>query len=402
MIVEKRRPGTRYTPPLEHPNRADLSCMKRAATDSLLDFPTSFSRSDGIDLLRGLLALWVMFAHLVPWAGMTSGIDPALQFFMTGLGRVFQPMAETHPAVLGFIVLSGYCIHRNGFRRSEGHLQAYAIRRFFRIIPVYLLASLAGVAAFLAASALDPRAAAALSGTTEITTRCLAVKLTGISVLLPRFHECSFEGNAPLTTVMVEIWLYALYAIAVFVLLRHGKERVFWSWLIPLWALGTVYAYRHPDLLSWWHNGSLLGFAVYWWLGAKFVSPDFCTSIKRWRWLIALGWLALTACLLFKVPDWALLVEVRKLFFAALIGSLIAEIDAMRLQFTRPATGIGRAGYSLYAFHAPLLIYLLLSGLHWSLVAALTISTSLVAYAAFEAPLTRLGKRLSAPPQATA
>lgn len=375
--------------------------MNRTATDSLLDFPTSFSRSDGIDLLRGLLALWVMFAHLVPWSGMTSGIDPALQFFMAGLGRVFQPMAETHPAVLGFIVLSGYCIHRNGFRRSEGLLRHYAIRRFFRIIPVYLLASLAGVAAFLAASAIDPRAAAALSGTSEITTRCLIVKLTGISVLLPRFHECSFEGNAPLTTVMVEIWLYALYATAVFVLLRYGKERVFWSWLIPLWALGAVYAYRHPHLLSWWHNGSLLGFSVYWWLGAKFVGPDFCTSIKRWRWLIALGWLALTACLLLKVPEWALLVEIRKLFFALLIGSMIAEIDAMRLQFTRFATGIGRAGYSLYAFHAPLLIYLLLSGLHWSLVAALTIGTSLIAYAAFEAPLTRLGKRLSVPHQAT-
>lgn len=376
--------------------------MKGSTTDALLDFPASFSRSDGIDLLRGLLALWVMFAHLVPWSGMTSGSDPALQFFMAGLGRVFQPMAETHPAVLGFIVLSGYCIHRNGFRCNEGRLQSYAIRRFFRIVPVYLLASLAGVAAFLAASALDPQTAAALSGTREISTRCLAAKLTGISVLLPRFHECSFEGNAPLTTVMVEIWLYALYAIVVFALLRPGKERAFWSWLLPLWALGVFYAYHHPHLLSWWHNGSLLGFAVYWWLGAKFVSPDFCALIKKWRWLVAFAWLMLTACLFFKKPDWPLLVEVRKCAFAMLIGSFVAEIDAMRLQFTRLATGIGRAGYSLYAFHAPLLFYLLISGLHWGLVATLTIGASLVAYAAFEAPLTRLGKRLSAAPRATA
>jgi peptidoglycan/LPS O-acetylase OafA/YrhL len=245
--------------------------------------------------------------------------------------------------------------------------------------------------------ALDPRVAAALSGTQEISTRCIGAKFSGISVFLPRFHECSFEGNAPLTTVMVEIWLYALYALVVFALLKRKDDRVFWSWLIALWTIGAIYVSGRPHLLSWWHNGSLLGFALYWWLGAKFIDPGFCASVRKWRWLAALTWLALTLCLLFKVPDWPLLVEARKILFSILIGSLIAEIDSMRLRIGGLATGIGRAGYSLYAFHAPLLVYLLLSGLHWVLVATLTVSISLLIYATFEGPLVRLGKRLSQP-----
>lgn len=358
----------------------------------LLDAPVSFARSEGIDLLRALFALWVMFAHLIPWAGMVSGGNEFLRFFFAGLGRVFQPMAETHPAVLSFIVLSGYCIHRNGFRRGEGLLRSYAIRRLFRIFPVYVLASIVGILGFFASSALAPEITVTLSGTQAISAKCIAAKFTGISVFLPSFHECSFQGNAPLTTVMVEIWLYGLYALAVFSVLRHKKERVFGLWLIGLSVVGAFYVYKRPHLLSWWHNGSLLGFALYWWLGAKFLDPVFRATVRKWRWLSGIGWLMLTVCLLSRYPDWPVLAELRKVLFAILVGSLIAEIDMKNYQVFRLGAALGKAGYSIYAFHAPLLIYFLLWGAPWGMVAVFTIGASLIIYIAFEAPFIRLGK----------
>ena len=104
----------------------------------------SFARSEGIDLLRAFFALWVLFAHLVPWAGLVSDGSILLRFLFAGLGRVFQPAAETHPAVLGFMVLSGYCIHRNGFRRLEGSPKQDALRRFFGGAAVCVRASRLG------------------------------------------------------------------------------------------------------------------------------------------------------------------------------------------------------------------------------------------------------------------
>lgn len=364
-----------------------------SAPVALIDAPVSTARSEGIDLLRACFALWVMFAHLVPWAGMISGGNDLIRFLLAGLGRLFQPAAETHPAVLGFIVLSGYCIHRNGFRRHEGSLQTYAVRRVFRILPVYILASIAGVLGFLASSSLAPETTVLLSGTQSLSARCIAAKFAGISVFLPSFHECSFQGNAPLTTVMVEIWLYALYALVVFFFLKRGIERKFWSWLLVASAIGVFYVYKHPHLLSWWHNGSLLGFALYWWVGAKFLDPGFRAAIRKRRWLVGLGWLALTACLLSKYPGWPILVELRKIAFAALIGSLIAEIDLKNYRIFGFGAALGKAGYSIYAFHAPLLIYLLVSGVPWVLVAVLTIGASLAIYAAYEAPFIRLGRK---------
>jgi peptidoglycan/LPS O-acetylase OafA/YrhL len=56
---------------------------------------------------------------------------------------------------------------------------------------------------------------------------------------------------------------------------------------------------------------------------------------------------------------------------------------------------VGRAGYSLYAFHAPLLVLTLTFGAPWWLAAATTIAMSLGIYVLYEKPLTDLGKRLA-------
>src|SRR5436305_2043135 len=80
--------------------------------------PQLRGRSGGIDAIRGLFALWVLLTHLIPWSVAVQGNDAVPNILRTShdlLQQLFHPSIERHPAVLGFIVLSGYCIHRNGF-----------------------------------------------------------------------------------------------------------------------------------------------------------------------------------------------------------------------------------------------------------------------------------------------
>jgi peptidoglycan/LPS O-acetylase OafA/YrhL len=359
----------------------------------LADLPLRTERAPAIDLLRAAFALWVLFSHLMPWARQAAGESAPLEPVISALARLFQPQAETHPAVLGFIVLSGYCIHRNGLRRHAADLGGYAIRRGFRIVPVYVLATLAGVAVFLAGQALAPGLVAALSGTRAITADCLAVKLTGVSAFLPGLHECSFQGNAPLTTVMVEMWLYAAYPLLLALALHRG-ERATWGAILVIWAAGLAWAAWHPADVSWWHNGSFAGYLLYWWIGAKFNDPRALALARRWAWALAAGWLLLSVAEL--VGGSALmLVELRKIVLAIGFGAAINLLDREWTSLPRALAAAGKAGYSLYAFHAPLLILCFALGAPWWVAGAAAIGCGFAAYALVEAPCLRLGRRLA-------
>jgi peptidoglycan/LPS O-acetylase OafA/YrhL len=364
----------------------------------MLDAPIFSRRSDGLDLLRAVLALWVVFAHLVPWSdvvGPSVSAPLPLLWTMRTLGAVFQSAGETHPAVLGFIVLSGYCIHRNGFRRRGGDLGGYAIRRAFRIYPVYVLATLVGIALFILSASISPTVAGVLAGTAEITGACTAVKLVGLSAIFPSFHECAFQGNAPLATVMVEMWLYGIYPLLVSLILRQRSERWLWALLALVWLAGVVAMTHRPWLKGWWHNGSLAGFLLYWWIGAKFLDPTFIRTTYRWRWALVAAWVALTIALIVIHVQAPIVVEARKLFLALLFGLAIVHIDDRQAALASSIAVLGRAGYSLYAFHAPLLYASLLLGAPWWLALALVLTVGTAMFYAIEQPFIRLGRRLS-------
>jgi len=140
------------------------------------------TRAEGLDALRLLLAVWVLAAHVAGWAAANTP-----SWFTTATGwlmKVFQPAAETHPAVLAFIVLSGYCIHRNGLRADNLEITPYVIRRTFRILPIFVLATVIGAVAG-AFVLTDP----------SISASGLALKLVGISAVVPSL-DCA-AGSAP-------------------------------------------------------------------------------------------------------------------------------------------------------------------------------------------------------------
>lgn len=310
--------------------------------------------------------------------------------FEQQLKPLFQAGGETHPSVLGFIVLSGYCIHRAGLRTGREDIGRYAQRRFWRIFPVYLVASIFGAAAITVAAMISTKALGMAGG--EANGWCLAAKLVGLPAWAPTLFKCSFAGNAPLNTVTAEIGLYALYpALLLGVGSRFG-ERGIWLVVAAVWSLGTAMVTAIPAAAPWWHNGSTLGFLAYWWIGAKMLDPAFTASVRKALSPIILGWLSLT--LLLMIGQWAgtpVLVEMRKLLFCLLVGVVIASIDRSG-QPGGVLSWVGQRGYSLYAFHAPVLYLLLVSGVPWWLAVAAAVAAGLVAYRYIEAPALTLGK----------
>jgi peptidoglycan/LPS O-acetylase OafA/YrhL len=346
------------------------------------------SRSAGIDVLRGLLALWVLFVHTVPWANLVQGENatPAIiSWLVASITKLLQPHAELNPAVLAFIVLSGYCIRKSFI--SNSNWTNYWVRRVFRILPIFLLGTVAGIAGFSIAKSLSPTALV-ISGTANIDIACVAAKLSTIAALVPTFHSCTFAGNAPLLTVMVELSLYAVFPL----LMPRSKLTTLIVCGSSLGAglIVSLFNLKYPVIYNWWQNSSLYGFIPYWWIGAAFAARPAIGTSRAGTLIVA--WLALTV-ICYADPT-GFTSEIRKIVFAILIGLAIVKIDSTDLRNNLFST-IGLSGYSLYALHAPIVYLMLILGVTWWICALCAIGCGLASFYVFERPLDLAGRSIS-------
>jgi len=364
-------------------------------------------RSAGIDILRAVFALWVIYAHVPDWAAYYQSRENVAPFVLETAGfltRIFQGNGETHPAVLGFIVLSGYCIHRTGFL-SGGSLGRYVVRRSFRILPVYFAAIAAGVAGFAITTQVLANPDIEVAGTAELSAGCIAAKALALPTVYQPLHRCAFQGNAPLNTVMTEIALYIVYPMLFLGIRRWFGATGMWSVIAATFGAGFAAVVLNPSLLHWWSSASLPGFLLYWWIGAAAVAgPGKTSGPSFWSaaWLFVLIWIALTAILpstsayagnLGLSQETVLIIaEARKIAFALVIAAFVRWLDQSVLS-GNPVSALGEAGYSLYAFHAPLAYTLLALGVPWTAVFAATIIAGLVMFHMFEKPVMQMGQR---------
>ncbi|WP_353439145.1 hypothetical protein [Polynucleobacter sp. UK-FUSCHL-C3] len=336
------------------------------------------------------MAIWVLVANGLGWTTYLGRLnsDSILWYVNVALLKIFQASGETHPAVLGFIVLSGYCIHRNGFRLGNSFsLKSYAIRRSFRILPVYWLASIIGVALWFLGMQNDGKLVEALTGTSSISLGCFLVKISGVASFIPTLFTCSFQGNAPLATAIVESWLYVFYGIVVWRLMRNeGLKAIYWIFGIG-WACSFVLVLFNQAYVGWWHNSSFFAFGVYWWIGAKFSEKDFMPNPR----LIIVSILVL-------IPIFThsnlILIELKKLGFCIIFAHLIKWADYYWRESKYMAIG-GQAGYSIYALHALVLIALLMFNIPLYFGICIVLILSLLCHFLFELPILNYGKRLS-------
>jgi len=328
------------------------------------------------------------------------------------LTSFFQGSGETHPSVLGFIVLSGYCIHRNGFRDEPLEIKEYAVRRFFRIFPVYGSAIVLGMIGFELNKSISAAVTSALSGTIHLGFWQVLGKISGVSAFLPFLHQQTMQGNAPLHTVMVECWLYVMYPLAIGFFLKRGREVFLWSAIICVWVLGMLVIILKPSWIGWWHNGSLFSFLMYWWIGAKCLDIKFTKKIFKILPACLLAWIFLSIANYFGKLHFILIVEIKKISYCFIFASIISYFDMFKGNasikenkarvgsllsqslWKIPGLMIGRSSYSLYAFHAPVVQLFILNEMGAFAALTASILCGLIMFETLEKPMIGFGKRI--------
>ena len=341
-----------------------------------------------VDILRGVCALtvflnhWVLWSNFAPVGRVESWLHRWSGFAYELFSALTWPTGGQHPALVGFFVLSGFCIHvpfehqmgQPGFRPGWGD---YLVRRAKRILPVYWTCVLLGLAV-VAVEHWRPSGNGLLILHTSATPAQMAARIGCYSGLWP---EEIFAGNYILGTVGVEILIYLAYplffrgaaAIALvavglqlltLVLAPYVDPFVLFSSVLVMalfWYLGALAAHLAVQRL-WVVRG--------WWLGAGwalFLALKLMPSFYGRNMLKQAAWAVV--CML--VLGWALEWEKR-------------HADWKERLLSRALRGVGGISYSLYAVHTPVILLvnwtMLVVGSHsyaWQL--ALNLGLSLAA-----------------------
>jgi peptidoglycan/LPS O-acetylase OafA/YrhL len=298
--------------------------------------------------LRFLLAIWVILHHISGKGMMleawTRALPPAGQSLVLG----------GYLAVQSFFVLSGFVLARSyaasNWERRD--LVKYFAARFARIYPVYAL-SLLVVSPFIFDSMMRP-------------TRTVALKTSLLVdyafVLQGWYGNLGVGWNTPAWTLSCEFFFYLLFP-AMFLLLRNARKR----------TLGAVLALAviAPVLLA--HAG------VPWTWKPIHHFADFAAGIAGarlfegtdWRFLRRRGaWLYLPAlgagALLITHPAFMEGVRIlgwggdvntglRPLNVLALLGLGLGTGFGARLLSSAAVEYLGKASYSMYILHVPVL-----------------------------------------------
>ena len=275
-----------------------------------------------LDALRAVFALFVTIGHIGIFP-LFAGVDsrtPLGHFLVRGWITVVWGV----PAVIGFFVISGFCIHLPFCGESELSVGSYYVRRYARIlIPV----------------------AAAL---------CVC-RFVGIKQ--PLLSADSILWHSVLWSLACEELYYAVYPAA-----RWVRKCFGWAWLLaPAFGLSAIFAYRYPNALDGTFLGvfrtALILFPI-WLLGCLLAEESghlkaIGARSTIWRWRL-LAWFGCWVCeMLHFHAKWSQ--EVTLLGFGVLayfwIRKEISYTSQSRL--LRTLAWAGTWSYSLYLMHGP-------------------------------------------------
>jgi peptidoglycan/LPS O-acetylase OafA/YrhL len=329
------------------------------------------SSNDRIDVCRGLFAFLVVAAHCVDIAWSIHpevlGMNPPwlhnLLLYVAAAGVYW---------VIGFFVISGYCIQLSVSRATEGNsfpLRRYLLARISRILPLYYLALLfAVVVEWLIAPARPP---CWPNGTQ------LNVLLAQVFVL-QNFTQ-TFGSFAPSWSITNEMFYYVLYGLLVWVGLLYRVSPTYLGMivcleialLVEVLHFGGVYS--SPIILG---TGLFFGLGTLWFLGA--LVAEHRADLRRSRlarrvspyWPLILG-SAIAMWYTQRIHLQAVYVVLGVAFALMLIRFVVLEgptsPDRARGSAPRIVEILGLASYPTYLFHGPLVMLVASIMLRWNL-----------------------------------
>lgn len=246
-----------------------------------------------IDALRAVLALCVVLGHtgVLPLFGAVGQPDHALDL----IARAWRTLAFGPPAVIGFFVISGFCIHLPfaGGGRKVPLLRFYA-RRYLRIlvplltvVAVYKIvwpdAVILGEHSILWHSTLwsivcEELYYAAYPFLNRLRARsgwlpliALAfVAAAAIDLAYPSARDWEDLGIVYTTLVLSPVWLLGCLLAETVAARGSGSRVSIWLWRLGVWSAMWVagIAHFHAGLYQT-QSGVLLGVLAYFWLRAE-------------------------------------------------------------------------------------------------------------------------------------
>ena len=327
-----------------------------------------YSLNEKIDLCRGIFAFLVVSSHAME---MAWALDPAgsrvLQpwfhdflTYVTGTGLYY---------VMGFFVISGYCIQLSVARLARGGffpLKTYMMARLTRILPLYYLALLATV--------MIEHAVAASRA--PVWSNGLSRSVVFGQILVIQNFTQTYGSFAPSWSITNEVIYYVMFGVLAALLARTHVRPATLGMVVCI-AVGAVTqllyrsGYRSSMILS---TGLLFGLGFNWFLGALVAVhvdrlvriPVVCLASRFWGLLLALTmvlWLSQRVHLEFVYLG-------AGIAFTLLLVRLLV-VDAR----CDPETGrepgpfpvlLGLASYPTYLFHGPILLLVGSAIKNWS------------------------------------
>ncbi|MBY3053603.1 MULTISPECIES: acyltransferase family protein [Rhizobium] len=231
----------------------------------------SSNRIEGLDTVRAVAALSVVFAHL---------LGPS----MPGISRY---IFTGHPAVIAFFVVSGFCIHYP--HRLRGlQVAPFLAGRFIRIVPP-------ATAAFILAQVMGMRAYNPIDGYILWSVVCEAVYYCLYPLILPISRRIGWP-------VLIAVSVIASYGVAIGLgsdqygnAMKYGPQ-LNWVVGLPAWLLGCYLAQnldrlKLPGSVWGWRVATAASASALYWAttntGAGFYLTMVPFSVLAGCWILA-------------------------------------------------------------------------------------------------------------------
>jgi peptidoglycan/LPS O-acetylase OafA/YrhL len=336
--------------------------------------PDRLSMNEKIDVCRGLFAFLVVGAHALElsWAmhlsvpGRLPWLLHRFLAYAVGTGLYW---------VMGFFVISGYCIHLSVQRlidRGSFPLKTYLIARLSRILPLYYLALVfAGLVEWWIA--VD-RPSCWPNGLNGGVVLC--------QLLMIQNFTQTFGCFVASWSITNEFFYYVFYGLIAFAVVRRSRRPATLGMAICLVAgiaMQLIYraGYKSGPVLA---TGLLFGLGINWFLGAMIAERSDSLARDRKVQAVARFWPAMVATSIALWCSQHVHLEYVYLSSGFAFSFMLVRFLGRDAEHPGRAEGgaegrrrwvtlLGLASYPTYLFHAPILILVGWASLRWNLLA---------------------------------
>lgn len=314
-----------------------------------------------IDVCRGLFAFFVVAAHALDICRAVHpnafrALDPRLDRLIT------HTIEDGIYWVMGFFVISGYCIHLSISRLMEKArfpIGIYLVARLSRILPLYYAGLIFAVIAERIAAGARP--AFWQNGVS------LGVLVSQLFVI-QNFTQ-TYGSFAPSWSITNELFYYLFYG-GLACLAARGRARPAWVGMGICLVIATVMqtlqltVVRSPIVSS---TGHLFGLGINWFLGVLVAVHGDALARSRTAQLAARAWLPIVlATMAARYAGW-LPIQAMYLISGAAFALMLVRLlgtpettlkSAENAWAERTASWLGLSSYPTYLFHGPLIVLL--------------------------------------------